>query len=85
MHSNRDAKRIARRGELHLEATSAIVDPQELSVYRVSTEKIRTARQICRRSGSELSAGSHRQTKTIIQMVSFLKSPTSPKLLRSIL
>jgi len=39
MHSNRDAKRIARRCGHHSAAASAIVDPEDLSAYRVSTEK----------------------------------------------
>jgi hypothetical protein len=56
MHSNRDAKRIARRRGHHPGGASAVVDPEELSAYRVSTEEKHHARQSSSGYEVELSA-----------------------------
>jgi hypothetical protein len=57
MHSNRDAKRIARRCGHHSAAASAIVDPEDLSAYRVRTEKKHLARHASGGFEVELPAG----------------------------
>ena len=85
MHSNRDAKKIARRRELPAAAAVAavMVDPEQLSAYRLSTEKklFRTTatRRIWNRSGSRIASTNKNHYNNDFVCAEHLFFRTSPK------
>jgi hypothetical protein len=84
MHSNRDAKRIDRRRGTPCRR-QRVVDPEIHAAYSATNEKTTWERQTSVGFSSDLFAPTHLQSKTIIQIILFLESLSSTKLLECIL